>query len=205
VGRDHRKPADLERDQPIADRLDAADLRGAATVALRMYGPAILQYLRSVLGEEDIAYEVFSEFCEDLWTALPRFRREASFRTWAYKLAWTAAQDWRRRAARNRVRRLGTDEISRIIAEVRSVTPLHERTDSQNRWKEILDALGAADRSLLMLRVDQRMSWVEVAEAMTRMGSAPDPAALRKRFERLKTRLRALGAEHGLRAEEDRA
>ncbi len=66
----------------IAAYLDASDLRGAATEALRQYGTSILLYLRSLLGDHEAAYEAFSEFSENLWSALPRFRREASFRTW---------------------------------------------------------------------------------------------------------------------------
>jgi RNA polymerase sigma-70 factor (ECF subfamily) len=151
-----------------------------------------------MLGEEEVAYEVFSEFSENLWTALPRFRREASFRTWAYKLAWTAAQDWKRRAARNRVRRLETNEVSKIVEEIRSKTPLHERTDAKDRWKAIKATLSTEDRSLLLLRLEQRLSWREVAEVMGSEGSVSGVAALRKRFERLKIRLRDLAAEHGL-------
>jgi len=185
----------------LASCLDVGDLHRAATGALRMYGPAILKYLRSILGEDEAAYEVFSEFSEDLWKALRRFRREASVRSWTYKLAWTAAQDWKRRAARHPVQRLGTDEMSEIVAEIRSTTPLHERADAKDRWNELKAALGTEDRSLLVLRVEQRLSWREIADVMATRGDPLDAATLRKRFERLKSRLHELAAKHGLSAE----
>lgn len=67
--------------------LDAGDLSGAATEALRGYGPQVLGYLTAVLRDEDDAHDVFSQFAEDLWRGLPGFRRESSIRTWAFRLA----------------------------------------------------------------------------------------------------------------------
>ena len=62
----------------LARCLDAGDLHRAATEALRMYGPAILKYLRSILGEDEAAYEVFSEFSENLWSPMACTPRIAS-------------------------------------------------------------------------------------------------------------------------------
>ena len=42
----------------------------------------------------------------------------------------------------------------------------------------------------MLLRIDRKMSWNEIAEILGAEGSAATPAALRKRFERLKTKLR---------------
>jgi len=186
------------RDDVITAYIAAANFDRAATEALRAYGLPVLRYLRSMLHRDDAACEVFSELSKNLWAGLPRFRHEASFRTWMYKLAWTAAQDWRRRTARDHVRRLETTEEGKLVAEPRSTTPWHERTDARGRWQAIKASLSAEDRSLLVLRLEQRLSWREAAEVMASHGSAPEPAALRKRFERLKHRLRVMAKEQGL-------
>jgi RNA polymerase sigma-70 factor (ECF subfamily) len=83
---------------------EAGELAAAATAAIRGLGPSVLRYLRSLLRDEDDAAEAFSRFAENLWTGLPGFRGQASVRTWAYRLAWSAAQDlrdgaWKRRGA----------------------------------------------------------------------------------------------------------
>ena len=64
---------------------------------------------------------------------------------------------------------------------------------AQQRNLERHIGLPVNDRTLLILRVDRRMSWLEIAEIL---GEDPDPAALkrrsvalRKRFERLKESL----------------
>lgn len=48
----------------IASLLQARDWTGASTVALRGYGPPVLTYLRRRLRDDDLASDVFSQFCE---------------------------------------------------------------------------------------------------------------------------------------------
>jgi RNA polymerase sigma-70 factor (ECF subfamily) len=181
---------DLEGvERSVAGRLDVGDLAGAASSAVRGFGPHVLNYLRALLHDEESAYDVFAEVCERLWRDLPRFRREVSFRTWIYKLAWCAAQDHRRSAARHPTEHLATSRVSQLAAEVRSMTPGYLQSGIHDRWAAIRTGLDEEDRSLLLLRVDQGLSWKDIAAVM----SPDEPvgeAALRKRFERLKERLR---------------
>src|SRR5262245_36793079 len=83
---------DSALERRIERALEREDLDVAVTEAIRGYGPELLSYLQAVLREETAAAEVFSQFCEFLWKSLPKFRRESSFRTWAYKLAWSAVR-----------------------------------------------------------------------------------------------------------------
>src|SRR5207237_9098396 len=112
----------------IGERLDAGDLRGAAEESVRGYGAEVGAYLRALLREEAAAEEVFSRVCEKLWRGLPSFRRQSSLRTWLYRLAWNAARDFQKEAARNPTRALRTTEISRIAAEIAASRPRFERS-----------------------------------------------------------------------------
>ncbi len=49
-----------------------------------------------------------------------------------------------------------------------------------------------------MLRLDQGLSWKEIAYVMAHGGRPARPAALSKRFERLKVRLARLARDQGL-------
>jgi RNA polymerase sigma-70 factor, ECF subfamily len=60
------------------------------------------------------------------------------------------------------------------------------------------DALDPEDQALLFLRIDQGLSWSEVAAIFSEDGDAVEPATLRKRFERAKERLRKLAEAEGL-------
>lgn len=106
----------------IATCLDRRDLAQAATEALEGYGPQIFGFLTAILRDSDTANDAFSDFSEDLWRGIGSFRRECSFRTWAYALAWNAARQLLRDPFRRRSRRLETSQWSRIAARVRSST-----------------------------------------------------------------------------------
>lgn len=193
------EPADTAAiEAQIGAHLDRNDLREAATVAVKGYGPQILGYLIAVMRNEEAAYEVFSQFSEDLWRGLASFRRESSLRTWAYKLAWHAAKRYNRDAFRKRARRLETTELSQIAAEVRSSTVNYLRTQVKDRVAALRESLDPAEQTLLILRVDRNLSWTEVAEIMSEPGEPVDEAKLRKRFERLKGKLRKMAEQRGL-------
>ena len=174
----------------IAAHLEHGALEPAARSAIEGFGPSILLYLRGVLQDEDAAQDVFGHFAEKLWVGLSGFRRMSSFRTWAHSIAWNAAQDHLRDRFRRRGRRLETSEAEALAGEVRSRTPLFMGSAARGRLLRLKDSLSEEERALLLLRVEQSMPWKEVAEAL----SLPE-AAVRKRFERLKKKLRELASK----------
>ncbi len=62
--------------------------------------------------------------------------------------------------------------------------------------RQKLDELGARlspdERTLLSPRIDQKLSWGEIAEVLSTEGSRVDTRTARKGYERLKARLAAL-------------
>jgi RNA polymerase sigma-70 factor, ECF subfamily len=186
-----------DREERIQELLAGGDAKAAATEAIRGYGPQILRYLRSVLGNEDDAREAFSQFAENLWRGLPQFRRTAPFRIWAYRIAWNVACDMRKQPWRSRRHRLATGEASRIAETV--ATSTDERLERRRlELAELREALSLEDRALAVLRLDQGLSWAECAEALSRGGRTVKPNTLTKRFERIKERLGRLARKKGL-------
>lgn len=184
-------------EETVKQRLAGGDLRGAATEALRAFGPKILGYLQAVLKDEADAADAFSIFAEHLWRGLQTWRGQSSLKTWAFKLAWNAALNLKDEAWRRRGRRFRTGEASRLAEEIRTRTAV-----KVERQKQALDALRAElteeEQTLLVLRIDQQLSWEEIAEVMGDATVPLDAAALRKRFERLKEKLTRLARERGL-------
>jgi RNA polymerase sigma-70 factor (ECF subfamily) len=127
------------------------------------------------------------------------YRGDAGFGTFAYRLAWSALKDLERGRARRRETRLATDAISRIVEEVRTATAPMFKTETRDRWAKIKDSLSPDERSLLLLRIERRLSWKEVATIMADEGEVVAEAALRKRLERLQDKLRVLAKQEGLR------
>lgn len=175
---------------------DADAFERAATLALNRYGKELLGYLHAMARPPLEADDMFSELCERLWKKLPEFRWQSSVRTWAYVIARNLLRSGFRtaRGPKGRVDSLPTSEVSKIVNRVRSSTPPHIRTKAKDRLQQIRESLDPDDQSLLILRVDRTMAWNEIAEVL---GDPEDDrpvskraAALRKRFERLKERLR---------------
>lgn len=182
----------------IRDQLTAGNLAAAATLALQGLGPQILGYLTATMRDDDIAYDVFGQFSEELWKSIGTFRGESSFKTWAYKLVMHAIGRHRRDPYRNRGRALASDEVSALALDVRSRTPRFKQTEMKDRIARLRESLDPEDQTLLFLRIDQELSWNDVAAVMSAEGEPVEPAALRKRLERAKERLRKLVAEGGL-------
>jgi RNA polymerase sigma-70 factor (ECF subfamily) len=149
---------------------------------------------------------VFSQLSEDLWRGLPGFEWRATFRTWLYRLARNAsARHLRAPAARAR-HRVPLSEISEIADRVRTETLPHLRTQAKDAFARVRDSLGPDDRMLLILRVDRRLPWNQVATILadaelTDATLEREAARLRKRFQSLKeeiaTELARLSRDEG--------
>ena len=177
----------------------------AFVLALERFGDEIGGFLAARLYDADRAADAFALFAEDVWRGLPGFRGEASLRTWLYVIARRAAARVvreRARAARD-VPLSQAGAVERMVAELRSATTRWRRTDVKDRLHLLRARLSEEERELLVLRVDRSLSWEEIAGVLEEDGG-DEPArkrrrsALRKRFERLKERIRELAAAEGL-------
>ncbi len=76
------------------------------------------------------------------------------------------------------------------------------QTGPKTELRTLREKLSENDQLLLILRVDRDLSWEEVARALAEEQDAdPSPreiAALRKRFERLKDKLKSEAEKAGL-------
>lgn len=189
----------------IRAHCDAERYSEAVTAALRGFGPEILGYLAAMSKLETDANDAFSLFCEDVWRGLPRFRWASSFRTWAYTLArhasYRLARDPERRHPKVAIS--GSPQLAELAVEVRTTAMLAWRSEPRSPLAELRDQLEPDDRTLLILRIDRKLSWQDIARVMAghELSTAEvtkTAAMLRKRFERVKDRLRKLAAEAGL-------
>jgi RNA polymerase sigma-70 factor (ECF subfamily) len=196
----------LERD--IRHSFEQGDLQGAASAAIRGYGPEIFGLLAALHRREADASEVFSRFAENLWRGLPSFGWHCSFRTWAYTVARNASTSYRRQARRRaevHVPLPEGSELSAIQQDVRSETLSYLRTQRKTRVLALREALSPEDQTLLVLRVDKRLPWNDLARVMHgEEGELADEvvkkeaARLRKRFQLIKEKLYELGRREGL-------
>ncbi|MFP2932146.1 RNA polymerase sigma factor [Pyxidicoccus sp. 3LG] len=200
-------PAEREA---LEQRIREACVRGetglAVEVALGGYGPEIHRLLATILRDADRARDAYSDFSESLLRDLPAFRWESSFRTWAYCVARNVAY----RLAASSSRR-GSHESLRVIEELplreRSRTNPWLRSSVKERFRGLREQLTPHERTILELRVDLRLSWLDIARRLAPPGGTPTSealnrrsAVLRQQFRGLKQRLRELAYEQQLRS-----
>ena len=198
------------QEQEVHALCDQGDIGGAVERTLQIYGREILRLMHSVLHQPDLARDAFSMFSENLLKGLPGFRWESSLRTWAYRLARNACYQVMH-APSTREQPMSLSALPDEVQHPRTETHPWQRTSVKDRFRELRERLKPEERMLLMLRVDQRLSWTEIARVMEEQDeeSTGSPeltrraAALRQQFQRLKTHLRELAMREGLIAPED--
>ena len=194
----------MASEDTIHTLLERGDLREVATLAIEEYGSEIITFLVALLHDETDAKDVFGQACEDLWRGLPGFEARSSIRTWFYVLARHAASRFRRAAHRRYERITTLSEVNEVAERVHTRTRPHLRTEVKDRLISIRASLSFDDHVLLVLRVDQKLSWNDIARVLSsdRFGSDEDlsrvTARLRKRFQLVKEELRERARRAGL-------
>lgn len=184
-------------EQDIRQHWDASAFDVAITVAIHRYGDELFGFLLGLTGNHDRAGDAFGAMCERAWTGLPRFRWASSVRVWMYAIA---RNEFLRNVgrARKQVPLSVVPSVAEAIVAVRTRTAPHQRSEVKAEFAKIREALAPEDHMLLGLRLDRRLAWNEIAVIMSD-GSPADlareAATLRKRYERLKVRLKQLAAD----------
>jgi DNA-directed RNA polymerase specialized sigma24 family protein len=187
---------------------DAGEKQRAATLLLETYGRELLLFLVSRLRDEDAAREAFSRFTEDLWRGLTGFCWQCTARVWCYTLARHAGsrqiRELRKRRRGVALSRAGA--LSQIEERIRTRTRTSARTAARNLIASMRERLSTDDQMLLILRVEQKLAWTEIAQVLLHDGAPTDEAVLqkdavrlRKRYQAAKERLQKLAADAGMR------
>jgi RNA polymerase sigma-70 factor, ECF subfamily len=173
-------------DAEVEHLVARGDYHAALAALLGAYQHLIVRYCVVMLGEAGQGEEVAQEVFLGAYAALPRFRREASLRTWllaiARKQCLKALRDRRRR------RRLDEEKRREIArgAHLAPPDPCEEDPEVlRQRVRQGLDRLGPAARTMLLLRYDTGLTLAEVAHLVGR-----SEATVRRQLARVLAQLR---------------
>ena len=185
----------VEFDERVRSLLAAGEINTATALVLRVLGPEILSFLSGVLGKSD-ADEVFSALCERLWRSLGGFEGRCSIRTWVYVLARSEIGRFQRGTRRAAKSRVPISELQDILAAVTGESDATAATSEQAQLAALREDLPVEDRALLILRVDRKLAFDEIALAFAETPETfrdddrkREGARLRKRFQIIKQRL----------------
>jgi len=175
----------------IRSACEAGELNVGATCAIEGYGAEVLGFLVASLRSHEDAGEVFAMASEDMWRGLPNFRWECSFRTWFYCLARNAAARYRRGPHERKGRFVPLSAVTEAAARVRTQTLTALRTEARSGLAQLREELDPTDQELLILRLDRKLSWDDIARVLC-ADEICDAESLRRASARLRKRLQLL-------------
>lgn len=187
-------------DAPRQDREETSDealmlawAGGDATAFEQLYArhrTRLYRFLLRQLRDTALVDEAFQDVWQRVIAARARWKPEAQFATWLYRIARNRLNDhWRAQ----RHRPPAPDDADARVARVPDDdTPERSLSEfEQRRWLQLaLDELPEEQREVVVLRLEQELSLEEIG-AITGVGRETVKSRLRYAMDKLRTRLGA--------------
>lgn len=154
---------------------------GAFEALMRRHGGRIralaMRFARNPADAEDLAQEVMLK----VFFQLPRFRGEAAFTTWLWRLTANLCIDHQRRVDAAPVLETADDVLHTVAESCDPIAEVQARIDAER----LLQRLPADDRMIVLLRLVLGLEFAEIAHVM-----ALGLSAAKMRYSRAIERLR---------------
>ena len=122
------------------------------------------------IGREEDARDICQETFLRAFRALPKFRREAKFSSWLYRIALNLCRDWARRQRRTPVVQPPEDmdlmELAASAEPSESIENLVARKDLFRRVEQAMAVLPEEQRTAIILKEYQGLTFQEIADLM---------------------------------------
>jgi RNA polymerase sigma-70 factor (ECF subfamily) len=150
-----------ETDMELIDRWKSGDSR-AATRLVGRHSQALARFAASA-GERESIEELVQDTFVRAFASLDSFRGESSLRTWLFTIERRLMLD--RRRAERKSRETVPVEESDHVSEYGALDSLIAE-EAQEKVRRSLDALSLMQREVFTLRVQQGLSYREIAEVV---------------------------------------
>jgi RNA polymerase sigma-70 factor (ECF subfamily) len=152
-------------DEAILNDIADGDYRRALGMLVRGYQQAMVGFCYNMLGEDAWAEETAQDIFLDAYKAMPRFRQQASVRTWLFAIARNKCLQVRRnRDRRGRIQQ-NKQEIIAQSAHREPPAAAEEHSEAMLQLvRQGLEQLPDAERELLAMRYDTGLSVADIAQ-----------------------------------------
>jgi RNA polymerase sigma-70 factor (ECF subfamily) len=147
-------------DHDLMARTAQGDGRAFRTLAERHAGRA-LRLARRILGNEALAEDIVQDALLRVWTNAPRWRPEAAFRTWLYRVVVNLCLNAKRRA--------GDLPLDAAAAVADPAAAADADLETRERDRQIAAAIGALperQRAAIVLSYQEGLGNAEVAAVL---------------------------------------
>ncbi len=157
-------------DRELVTLSQAGDMQAFSELVTRHRQRAYAMVYQIVRNEQD-AWDVAQEGFVKAWKALPRFKNDAGFYTWLYRIMTNTAIDWVRKKA-NRPSMAYEDAIAQDdsaqlpTARIEGPEGAMRNLEIKERIDAALDELSPEHRAVITLKEVEGLSYNEIAEAV---------------------------------------
>jgi len=166
---------DGESDEALMLRIARGDERAFRALAPR-YAARAASLARHISGSEADAEDIVQEALLRVWIHAPRWRPEAAFRTWFYRIVFNLALNRKRRAPFAPLEAAGDPADPAIRADAALL-----RAEEDRRIADAIAALPARQRSAIALTYNDELSNAEAANVLGTSVSAFETLLVRAR------------------------
>ncbi len=167
---------------------------------LEAYEVELKAVLRGRLRDEHAVGEAYQMACEGMWKSWPRFEWRSTCLAWARAICSKTAVEYLRSPHLKVERNISLSDAEhwpRLVEHQHVSTADYRRTENKSRLKVLIERLDRRDRTMLSLRIYQRLSWKDVARALEGEFTCERELVratnrLRKRFQAVTRRLKVL-------------
>lgn len=156
-------------DEELVAQSQGGDAESFNQLVLRWERPIFALAYRTI-GREEEARDVCQETFLRAYRALPRFRREAKFSSWIYRIALNLCRDWMRRERRAPMMQPPEDvdlmDIAVAAEPSESIEDLVARRDLTRLVEQAMAHLPEEQRTAIVLKEYQGLTFQEIADVV---------------------------------------
>src|ERR1700704_2055584 len=147
-------------DHDLMARTAQGDGRAFRTLAQRHAGRA-LALARRILGNEALAEDIVQDAFLRVWTNAPRWRPEAAFRTWLYRVVVNLCLNEKRRPAN-----LPLEQAGDVADPAPDAGAMLEARQRDHKLTAAIDALPVRQRAAIVLTYQEGLGNAEAAAVL---------------------------------------
>jgi RNA polymerase sigma-70 factor (ECF subfamily) len=152
-------------DRECVEKLQRGET-GAFEILVRRHQKTIFNLIYRLLGDYDEAAEIAQESFLSAYKSLGKFRGDATFSTWLYRIALNHASTRRKILANSQQRVVLLENADPVDADRTDPADRLEQKEVQERVQHALNSLEPNDAAIILLRDMHDMPYDEVARIL---------------------------------------
>lgn len=153
---------------------------------VKKYQRPVFSFVCRYLGDRDAAEDVLQEVFLGLYRAAPRFEARAEVSSWLFRIAHNLSLNEIKRRKRHLSFKEALDGLPHVDAGPSALSTMETR-EQENAVMKALNQLPENQRAVMLLRVNEELSYVEISKVLSVSVSTTESLIFRAR-----TRLRQL-------------